>query len=65
VRVPVIDRTGEPAIDGNVPAGDGAEDRDEIDRASFGGEAVDPDGRDLAGADRVDTVASATVTALW
>jgi hypothetical protein len=61
--VPVVGRTDESAVDGNLPVGDGAEDRDEVDGPSFDGEAVDPDRRDPAGATGVDTLTCATSTA--
>lgn len=59
--MPVVDRTGEPAVDGSVPVGDGAEDRDETEESSFEGEAADPGGREPAGGtDRALTSATTT-----
>jgi hypothetical protein len=58
--VPVVDRTGEAAVDGSVPVGDGAEDRDEVEGSGWDREVVESDGRDPAGAVGVDTLALAT-----
>jgi hypothetical protein len=58
-----VPRIDERAGDGNAPVGDGAENRDENAESSFDREAVDPGGRDPAGAAARDRLTSATVAA--
>jgi hypothetical protein len=49
--------------DGNLPLGDGAEDRDEVEIPSLYGETVEPDAKEPAGAAVENTLAKATSTA--
>jgi hypothetical protein len=61
--VPGVAGSDRSTRDGNAPVGDGADDRDEVDRSSFDREAVDPDARDRAGAAGIEILALDTSTA--